>query len=66
VINTVAAPAFVIIISVINKQSVAIFNHDIFSAKEFIDQLLSTAHIGIVLYIVPHVKGLGHKTGEWN
>jgi hypothetical protein len=53
-------------ISIINKQSVAISNRDIFSGKEFNDQLINTAHIGIVPYIVPYVKGLRHKTGEWN
>jgi len=53
-----------VFISVKYKQSVAILNRDIFPGKEFIYQLVHTAHIGIVLYIVPHVKVLRHKTGE--
>jgi hypothetical protein len=65
-INTMTAAAFVIVISITYKQFVAILNRDIFSGKEFNDQLVNTAHIGIVPYIVPYVKGLRHKTGEGN
>jgi hypothetical protein len=65
-INTMTAAALLIVISVINKQFVAIINCDIFPGKEFKDQLVNTAHMGIVPYIVPYVNGLKHKTGEEN